>query len=218
MTLLPGVYTVTAEATGYYSQTITDVEALTGTVVQNFGLQPVPPPTILTGQVSDTLTLAPIPGAEVSASGLLTTTNAGGFYTLTLPSPGWYSVTATAEGYISQTANVEALEGTVVQDFALEPVPCPLPTIQNVEVLTDDLTAHFSAEISTTLPLSYTWSFGDGAASSEPAPSHTYAAYGSYPFTLTVTNDCGPDTWVGSVFLAAPPQRIYLPVVSKGVP
>jgi PKD repeat protein len=34
------------------------------------------------------------------------------------------------------------------------------------------------------------WDFGDGNQSRERSPAHTYAAAGTYPVTLTVTNDC----------------------------
>jgi PKD repeat protein len=38
---------------------------------------------------------------------------------------------------------------------------------------------------------SYSWDFGDGASSSAPAPTHTYANYGTYQATLTVTDNGG---------------------------
>ena len=41
----------------------------------------------------------------------------------------------------------------------------------------------------------YDWDFGDGGSSSEENPSHTYTTDGSYSVTLTVTNDCGTDTY-----------------------
>jgi PKD repeat protein len=37
----------------------------------------------------------------------------------------------------------------------------------------------------------YQWEFGDGNTSTEEAPTHTYAEYGSYDVTLTVTNEDG---------------------------
>jgi PKD repeat protein len=45
--------------------------------------------------------------------------------------------------------------------------------------------------------LSYAWSFGDGAAGSGVAPSHTYAAPGAYTVTLTVP-DSGGQTGVAA--------------------
>lgn len=38
---------------------------------------------------------------------------------------------------------------------------------------------------------SYAWDFGDGSASDEAAPSHTYATAGAYTVTLTVTDEQG---------------------------
>jgi hypothetical protein len=213
---LPGWYSVTASADGYFPQTVT-VPASGSFLVQDFGLEPVPTYFVtLTGQVSDTLTLTPLEGAVVTADpGPTVTTGPGGVYTMTL-APGVYDVTAAASGYVSQTVSgLEVLTGTVVQDFGLAPLPCPDPFIHGVQVLTDDLTASFTAAISFTPPISYLWAFGDGAASSLPAPTHTYAAYGVYSFTLTVTDDCGVDLWSDRVVLPVPPLRIYVPVVYK---
>lgn len=47
---------------------------------------------------------------------------------------------------------------------------------------------------------SYTWDFGDGNSASSTAPSHTYAADGTYSVKLTVTdNDGGTNTQTKSV-------------------
>lgn len=44
------------------------------------------------------------------------------------------------------------------------------------------------------LPISWAWNFGDGGSSTEQYPTHTYAAAGSYPVSLTVTNASGSST------------------------
>jgi hypothetical protein len=82
----------------------------------------------LNGTVYDSVTLAPIVGATVSATnGTITqntTTGAGGIYSMTLPiSPPNYSVTANAFGYGSANApSVTINTGlTTTQDFALAP-------------------------------------------------------------------------------------------------
>ena len=57
------------------------------------------------------------------------------------------------------------------------------------------LTVDFSNS-STGSITSYHWSFGDGATSSDPEPSHSYQADGVYPVSLTVTGPGGSDTHV----------------------
>ena len=55
----------------------------------------------------------------------------------------------------------------------------------------------------------YAWNFGDGGTDSTEQPSHTYAAAGSYPVTLTVTNTQGQAASVThdvSVSAAPPPS------------
>jgi PKD repeat protein len=56
---------------------------------------------------------------------------------------------------------------------------------------------------------SWSWRFGDETASAaQQNPSHTYAAYGTYSVTLTVTdNEGSPASETGTVKLAAPKVR-----------
>jgi len=69
---------------------------------------------------------------------------------------------------------------TAVQaDFSGSPTSGPAP-----------LTVQFT-DISTGAPTSWSWSFGDGVASSEKNPSHTYLSPGNYSVTLTVSNAYG---------------------------
>ena len=49
----------------------------------------------------------------------------------------------------------------------------------------------------------YAWSFGDGATSSEPSPTHTYDVPGSYVVALTVWNGAGASTTTFRVDFAA---------------
>ncbi|MBB5787933.1 ThuA domain-containing protein [Jiangella mangrovi] len=67
------------------------------------------------------------------------------------------------------------------------------------------LTVEFSSEgteHSAGLPMTYHWSFGDGATSDEPNPSHTYTEAGNYTALLTVT-DSRDRSSVAAVRIAA---------------
>ena len=48
----------------------------------------------------------------------------------------------------------------------------------------------FSANVSGTQPVTYSWDFGDGNSSSSATPTHTFEEAGTYTVTLEVTN-CG---------------------------
>jgi len=45
----------------------------------------------------------------------------------------------------------------------------------------------------------YKWDFDDGNTSNEVSPTHTYDSAGIYDVTLTVTNDCGSNTYTQSL-------------------
>ncbi|HOT03376.1 MAG TPA: PKD domain-containing protein, partial [Methanolinea sp.] len=86
-----------------------------------------------------------------------------------------------------------------VADFSAEPTSgCPAP-----------LLVQFT-DLSTGIPTSWNWSFGDGAFSSQQHPNHTYTAPGTYNVTLTVTNVCGSDSLTKYEYISICP--IYPPV------
>jgi PKD repeat protein len=216
-TLMTGTYTVAAQASGYYSQTVSDVEVLSGTRVLDFVLTPLvcPEPTIEAVEVL-TYGLTAEFSAEISSTLPISYLwSFGDGITSTQPTPihtysayGTYPFTLA----VTNACGTDIWSGQVI----LVPEACPPPTIESVAVHTHDLTAQFSAEVSFTLPISYLWSFGDGITSTLPAPTHTYAVSGTYPFTLTVTNACGEDVWSDEITL--PTWRIYLPVVRRDAP
>src|SRR5436190_10746287 len=60
----------------------------------------------------------------------------------------------------------------------------PLRTCDGIVQFTD---------LSANLPTSWSWNFGDTNTSTEQNPEHTYATYGTFTVTLTVTNPYGSD-------------------------
>jgi photosystem II stability/assembly factor-like uncharacterized protein len=70
-------------------------------------------------------------------------------------------------------------------------------------------------DLSTGLPVSWSWTFGDGGVATSPYPTHTFAAAGQYQVSLTVTNAAGPSTKTQTV-TAAP--AIAGSTVTKVVP
>jgi len=211
MTLDAGVYTATASAVGYFPQAVADLPLWSGTVVQDFSLQPE---VTLTGLIKDATTDAPIPDAEVLLdTGAFTYTNPSGIYSFVLP-PEIYDVTASAAGYSSETIpGIELITGTVTQDFALMPLICPTPQILGVTVdVFDQLTVSFSPTVSSTLPVEYLWAFGDSSTSTEPSPVHTYIDYGTYTTNLDVTNTCGTSNWSLTLELN---RFIFMPLLMR---
>ncbi|MBN1140012.1 MAG: PKD domain-containing protein, partial [Anaerolineae bacterium] len=68
-------------------------------------------------------------------------------------------------------------------------------TIADVAYTITGTQVAFDATVTGVEPLTYTWTFGDGGTSSEEDPTHTYVWTGCYTPTLTVSNQCGQDTW-----------------------
>ncbi len=52
----------------------------------------------------------------------------------------------------------------------------------------------------------YLWDFGDGTSSTEPAPSHDFAAGGTYTVCLTATNSCGDSNSCQEINITPPPS------------
>ncbi|MEO0082012.1 MAG: carboxypeptidase regulatory-like domain-containing protein [candidate division WOR-3 bacterium] len=117
-----GVYTVTAEADGYFKSSQT-VQVEDGRVAApTFALKPLTLKSTLTGKVSDKKEGKPLvatvsfPGSDVSE---VRTDPATGVYKTDLP-VGSYTVKVTSEGYITQTAALVLEENKpLVKDFEL---------------------------------------------------------------------------------------------------
>ncbi|MFM7153698.1 MAG: PKD domain-containing protein, partial [Bacteroidota bacterium] len=70
----------------------------------------------------------------------------------------------------------------------------------------------------TTNGTSYSWDFGDGSASTETDPAHTYSADGVYTVVLTATNACGSSTVTQTVTIVTPPSAEFTAGPLTGCP
>ncbi len=71
------------------------------------------------------------------------------------------------------------------------------PTAE-VAVETNQRTLNFGADYDGS-DISYSWDFDDGNTSNDPNGAHTYTENGNYEVCLTVSNDCGENTYCESV-------------------
>ncbi|MBI9037952.1 MAG: carboxypeptidase regulatory-like domain-containing protein [Bacteroidales bacterium] len=122
-----GIYNITADAIGYYSETKPDQEVIADeTTIVDFSLSLIPTGTI-SGTVYDSEILLEIENAEIIVEGTeySAITNSEGIYTIPDVEIGTYDVTAIAAGYISKTeTNQEVIEGVpTIIDFSLIPIP-----------------------------------------------------------------------------------------------
>jgi PKD repeat protein len=69
------------------------------------------------------------------------------------------------------------------------------PVIKPFELNTVPMNVNF-VDMSTQLPTSWMWNFGDGQTSTEQNPAHTYAKEGTYTVSLTAKNAFGTDSKV----------------------
>ena len=181
----------------------------------------------------------------VSFNRTLTLTNLGtqtATVTLTAASTGWFNlsglpsssvniasgasvqytigVTAPAnrQGAVSATATVTATvqQNSLIQEeaefnarlgplawFEAEPTGDDSPLVLN-------FTDYSIGPVTTWL-----WNFGDGSTSTEQNPAHSYATFGTYPVSLTVTGPDGSDTLIKLRELWSSNFLLYLPLILR---
>ncbi len=104
------------------------------------------------------------------------------------------SLTVTAGG--TYTLNVTDACGSGTQSVTV--VENDVPTASFTSSMSY-LTGIFTNTSTTSGTTTYAWTFGDGGTSTDENPAHVYAATGTYTVTLTVTNECGSETFTGAV-------------------
>ena len=138
------------------------------------------PPTLFGGNLSG-LALSP------DGSSLYVTDLAFGIYALSAGQGGNLAPKTPFAAAIGPAYQVAVTpDQAPVATFTAAPGAPGAPTLLNASAST----------ASDGVPATYSWAFGDGSTASTPGPVilHTFAAAGSYPVTLTVTDDAGCST------------------------
>jgi PKD repeat protein len=114
------------------------------------------------------------------------------------------------------TTFVKGAGGTFTDSFTITRDANPPPNQPPAAAFTNTasgLTASFDATGSTDQDgtiSSYAWSFGDGTTGTGSKPSHPYAAAGTYPVKLTVTDDDGATGTVTQNVMVSTPTNTVL--------
>ncbi len=177
----------------------------------------------LNGHVTAAIGGAPLEGATVMADDgqgntYPTTTDASGYYTLTLPADS-YTVTASLDGYnpLSQSATVNTGEETTL-DFALESACGPVIGLDftwlPLEPFNDELIT-FSATANGTPPIDFVWDFGDTITATGETVTHSYGNAGTYPVNLSAENSCDADEINHDVTVGFQPFEFFLPLLNR---
>ena len=119
--------------------------------------------------------------------------------THTYSTPGTYTVCLIATNGCANTPNDTICESITVTGNCSSPVSDYSTTGTN-------LTIDF-ADLSTGMPTTWSWDFGDGSSSNLQNPSYTYAAAGSYTVCLVTTNACGTNTVCNTIVVGCTPPN-----------
>ena len=130
----------------------------------------------------------------------------------TFVAPGTYGVALTASGPYgvdteTRSAWIVVEDPAPVADFVAVPESGYAPLVVAFE------------DRSAGLITSWSWTFGDGAESSDPAPEHVYETPGTYAVSLTVVGPAGSDSLTlpaAVVAIEPPPTADFEPSVTSG--
>lgn len=163
---------ITVTAAGTYSVTVTDANGCTDVTSATVTVNP-PPTALISGNTSFcagfNTTLTASGGSQYTWSTGATTA------AITIAAAGTYSVTVT--------------DGNGCSDIATANVTIDPSPMADYSFTTALMTANFT-DLSSGAT-NWSWDFGDGNSSTQQNPSHTYAAPGTYPVVLIVTNSFG---------------------------
>ncbi|QNE23289.1 PKD domain-containing protein [Kribbella qitaiheensis] len=141
-----------------------------------------------TGNVAG-ITWSQMNGMFVSGGSIYWASSAGGG----LRRAGWSSATGVPTG-TSVVVSTDEWRARSLFLFQGDGAPANQPPVARLGATCSNLSCSFSSAGSTDPDgtiTSYAWTFGDGGTANVPSPSHVYAAAGTYPVTLTVTDNDG---------------------------
>lgn len=129
-----------------------------------------------------------------NGSGNLAVTDSTGFYSLVVDVPAADSAVEvlTYDDCTAQLVLAPIVNGAATANFILcSGTSNPNCWVYATAALQSGLAVQFSGQgygMDSLAVFTYAWDFGDGAASTEQNPAHTYAATGTYTVTLTVSS------------------------------
>jgi PKD repeat protein len=102
------------------------------------------------------------------------------------------------------------------------PENCDLPVANYTYSVNDMLVSFGNNSVSTEGNPTYFWAFGDGSTSTLANPTHTYSNPGTYTCCLTVTDDCGENSYCSEISVEGstsnnPPWGNPTPTTASGV-
>jgi PGF-pre-PGF domain-containing protein len=185
---LAGIYTVSLNATNAGgSNTKTAVDYITVNVpapVTNFSANQTVGTMPMDVQFTDTSTGTPTSWNWSFGDGSLATVQ---HPVHTYASAGIYTVSLNA-------TNAGGSNTKTIPDYITVNVPAPVTNFSaNQTVGTMPMDVQFT-DLSTEIPTSWNWSFGDGSLATVQNPVHTYALAGIYTVSLNATNAGGSNT------------------------
>ncbi len=183
------------------SLTVTDDDGANGSVTQDVTVEdetsPNEPPTASFTQTCEALTCTfSSTSTSTDPGGTIVSYlwNFGGGATSTQASPE-YTFGAAGTYPVSLTVtDDDGASGSVTQDVMVEDETSPnVPPTASFTYSCQALTCSFSSTSTDSdgTIVSYLWDFGDGATSTQASPARTFGAAGTYPVSLTVTDDDG---------------------------
>jgi len=122
---------------------------------------------------------------------------------------GTYTVTLVVTDSRGAASNPSTTTATIGSTPNQPPVARPGGPYAGVAGSTVQFDGSASSDPDGNTPLTYAWTFGDGASGTGATPAHSYAAAGTYSVTLVVTDSRGassaPGTTSATIATAPPP-------------